>query len=120
MLLDIQLWALDNPLSKSERVGNMMVVSRSHSVEPEFVQRLEALQKRGYKVLLVQPKELASSPMTVPTQTLDWLWTTMFIKPSSTCAECGNSETKSRISFQGKISLFFVYLIIIFHLIDPS
>lgn len=87
MLLDIHLWALDNPSSEFEPMGDLMVVSRKLSKEPELVQRLVALNLKGYKILLVTPQELTLGG-TLSTKSLNWLWETMFTNPTSASVEC--------------------------------
>ncbi|KFK42974.1 hypothetical protein AALP_AA1G063400 [Arabis alpina] len=99
LMRDVNLWAIDNPLSDSSSSCTLMLVSSSFTT-PFWLEHLETLQSDGYKVLLVQAdnlvapdKEVSSQPLeNVSFESLEWLWKTMFRVPTSmeymcTCLE---------------------------------
>uniref|UniRef100_A0A1J3I8A6 NYN domain-containing protein n=1 Tax=Noccaea caerulescens TaxID=107243 RepID=A0A1J3I8A6_NOCCA len=72
MLVDIVLWAMENPATYFEQ-KSLMVVSKTITQETDFVNALDALHERHYNVILGGPSDPQdlSSPMYTQVLTCD-------------------------------------------------
>ncbi|KFK40366.1 hypothetical protein AALP_AA3G364500 [Arabis alpina] len=67
MLVDILLWALDNPAP-----SNLLVISKDMSEETELLKLLQALESKGYNILVAHTEEAASAVLAY-TESSEWL-----------------------------------------------
>lgn len=71
MIVDILLWALDNPAP-----SNLMVISETISQETELSSLLQHLESKGYNILVAHAEE-AASPV-LPPACLEWRLDSLF------------------------------------------
>lgn len=72
MLVDILLWALENPAP-----SNLMVISKDISEETELSNLLQALKLKDYNILIAQSEEAASAVLCC-TASSEWLSKSIF------------------------------------------
>lgn len=88
-------WAVDTRACRVDEPVNILMVSDSVSDQPEFVGLLEASKQHNFNVLLVQQHdEKQKLDHDIPTESFDWLWTSILhggssqgVNRSSTCGD---------------------------------
>lgn len=104
MIASALLWAGDARTCRVDEPANIVIVSDSVSDQPEFVNLLEALKQRNFNILLVQQHDEEKEKLYgIPTESFDWLWTSLLhggtsqgVNRSDSSSTCGDGVPLSR------------------------
>ncbi|CAA7053283.1 unnamed protein product [Microthlaspi erraticum] len=74
MLLDIALWAVNNPFPPYRNPANVMVLAINRKEKTDFVGFLGNLSNRVFNVLLVVPEDVEPEQVNIPAVYVAWYW----------------------------------------------